>query len=772
MRKSWLHLPVLILSLSLFPSAVRTASALSTVTFLGADPKLVTPSPVAIADLAGGGIDAEGNGYYADSRSGSIIGYSAAGVYRTLLTGLKQPHIAVDYRGNLFIADTGNNRVLFLAAGSTEPVVRAKVSSPGSIAADASGNIFFLSGGVLYEIIGGGQPRKIAALPGALFVAYGPDTGENDTIYILSTNSGLSANAAPAGSEGSSTTAAQYTVSTYAYHGTSGTLANLRSFQTADTIQDFGVDAGGNLIFGGVTSVSGQSRTYLFEISTAGDNLALTQPVTGKNIHLAIDYNRVIYYADAQGIFQLMKGSIAFGSASQGDGGGLPTTLTLNFSLPAGVAVASTSYTVDGTLSYDFQDGFPFNANCSAGSAVCSMPVSFLPAELGITAATMSLLDADGKTLVQVPLHGVGVYPMHEMFAENEMAAPDPPTNGTVKQPAGLCTTSPLGPMVTDLALGSVFTPYSTAFAKTGLGKPETVAHYPSGDTYVTQAGTVGVLAIHPDLSTARVASRLVTEPNGVAVDGAGNLYISDRSSIFRVGLDGVEAQIATPATDGGYTSVQSIAVDPAGNAYAYFGAGGPGGRGGLVSISTTGVVTAIPTNLASAAGLAIDAGGGLYFTDTVHKSLETLRTDGTWINLLTGLNKPVGVTALYGPLITDEGSEQLIFPAMPQSAFDFGNVPVGTTATKTFTVFALGNAQTTGGMYFDGFDGAFNSGAGYKIDPGGSQTVTISFTPTYPGPHTDTMYDEANDFFSEQPIVQEYTVTGVGISPALATAK
>jgi sugar lactone lactonase YvrE len=772
MRKSWLHVCALILSLSLFPWAVHTACALSMVTFLGSDPKLVTPSPVAIADLAGGGIDADGNGYYADNRTGSIIRYSATGVYQTLLSGLKQPHIAVDYRGNLFIADTGNNRVLSLAAGATEAVVRAKVAGPSSIAVDASGNIFFLSGGALFEIIGGAQPRKIGAFPDALFLAYGPDTGENDTIYILSASNGPSASGAASNAEAISAASKQYSVSTYAYHSTDGAITNLRSFQTADTIEDFGVDAAGNLIFGGVTSVGGQARTYLFEISAAGDNLALTQPVTGKSIHLALDYNRVVYYADAQGIFQLMKGSIDFGTASQGSGGGEPNTLTLNFSLPAGVAVAGTSYTVDGMYSSDFQDGFPFNASCSAGSAVCSMPVSYLPSELGITAATMSLLDASGNTLIQVPLHGVGMYPMHELFIENELAAPDPPTSGVVREPAGICTTTSLGPMVTDLASGSVFTPYSTAFVKNGLGKPETVAHLPAGNTYVTQAGKAGVLAIRPDRSTTRVASRLVTDPNGVAVDGTGNLFISDRNSIFRLGLDGVETELASAATDGGYSSVQSIAVDPAGVAYAYFGWGGPGGRGGLVSITPTGVVTTIPTKLASAAGLAMDIGGGLYFTDTIHKSLETLRTNGTWMNLLTGLTKPLGVTALYGPLITDEGSEQLIAPTIPQSAFDFGNVPVGTTATKTFTVFALGNAQTTGGMYFDGFDAAFDSGAGYKIDPGGSQTVTISFTPSYAGPHSDTMYDEANDFFSEEPIVQQYTVTGVGVAPSVVSAK
>ena len=666
------------------------------------------------------------------------------------------------------MADTGNNRVLSLAAGATQPVVRARIASPGSIAVDATGNIFFLSQGSLYQVSGSAQPKKIGSFPGALFVAYGPAAGENDTIYVLS------AQASPAfAAETADAAVPRYTVSAYAYHGAAGTLATRRSFQTTDTIQDFGVDAKGNYIFASVSeAASSQPHTHLFEISTAGDNLALTAPIAGKNIRLALDYNRNIYYGDAQGIYELMKDSVDFGTVSQEGGQGSPTTLVLNFALPTSVAVARTSYVVDGASSSDFEDGFPFDANCSAGSGICSVPVSYLPSDLGITAATMSLLDANGKVLVQVPLHGVGMYPIHELFTENEVATPDMPTSGGIRQPAGICNTTSLGPMITDVSLGSVFTAYSNEFSATGVGKAQTVAHLPAGNTYVTQAGKAGVLAIHPDHSFSRVATRLATEPNGVGIDGAGNLYISDRGSVFRVGTDGVEAELASPDTDGGYDSVQSIAVDPAGNTYAWFGAGGPAGKGGLLKITPNGAVTAVNSDAASAAELALDTGGGLYFSDSVNKSLETLRTDGTWMTLLTGLKKPLGVTALYGPLLVDQGAAQLLTPTLPQSSFDFGSVPVGTTVTKTFTVFAMGNAETSGELFFGGFDSAFSSGGSYKVEAGGSQTVTISFTPTYPGPHSTDLYDESNDYFSEQPIVQQYSVTGLGTEPFFRSRK
>jgi hypothetical protein len=133
---------------------------------------------------------------------------------------------------------------------------------------------------------------------------------------------------------------------------------------------------------------------------------------------------------------------------------------------------------------------------------------------------------------------------------------------------------------------------------------------------------------------------------------------------------------------------------------------------------------------------------------------------------MLSGLSKPKGVTGLYGPLVVDQGTAQLVSPTLPSSAFDFGDVPVGTTATRTFVVLALGNAQTTGQLAFEGFDSSFNSSGSYVVDPGASQTVTITFTPSYPGPHSSTLDDLANDYFSSNPFPIQYTVTGVGVEP------
>ena len=153
-----------------------------------------------------------------------------------------------------------------------------------------------------------------------------------------------------------------------------------------------------------------------------------------------------------------------------------------------------------------------------------------------------------------------------------------------LKTPAGISNDAAL---IADPGTGTV-----SGIRATGLGRPQGVAHSPITGSFVTQSGMAGILRVAADGTQSRVGERLVTEPNGVAVDDAGNLYISDRSAIFRIGIDGTETELANSLTDGGYTSVQSITCDGAGNVYAFFTAGGPDGKGGLIEISPVDEVT------------------------------------------------------------------------------------------------------------------------------------------------------------------------------------
>jgi hypothetical protein len=98
-----------------------------------------------------------GNGYYAGSSSGTFSGDGGP----ALLAGINHPNgVAVDGAGNLYIADTLNQRIRMVSAatgiittiagtgtggysGDGGPATRAELYNPEGLAVDSSGNVYF-----------------------------------------------------------------------------------------------------------------------------------------------------------------------------------------------------------------------------------------------------------------------------------------------------------------------------------------------------------------------------------------------------------------------------------------------------------------------------------------------------------------------------------------------------------------------------------------------------------------------------------------------------
>ena len=640
---------------------------------------------------------------------------------------LKQAKIAVDYAGDVFVADTGNNRVLSIAAGGKSEV-RASAKAPASITADVDGDFFYLTSGVLYQVIGNGGPRKVGSFPGAVQVAYGPATGEDDTIYILSA-SGL-----------------KYSVSTYVYHNGAGTIAAGQSFTSADPIDSFVVDGLGNLVFSAGTG----ANTYMFQVAPSGQQETLTQIPTGLSPGLAIDRLRNVYYVDSTGTNQVMKDVVNFGSVFY-DGRGIhDQQIPLNFSVPTGVTLSGEKF---GSSAFNDYDAPP-PGFCSPGVTECTVYITYQPSgSYGVDAGLFQLTDPSGNLLSSVPIYGRGIVDYVNLVTVGVPRTSTALTATPIASPSGVSNSN--GLVVTQPSLGKVG-------KYTGFSAPETVASDPYGTLYVTQAGKAGVVKIAPDGTRSLIAQRLVTEPSGVAVDDAGELFIGGRSAIYRIGLDGTETQLATSATDGGYQEIESITADAGGDVYAFFRTGGAAGNGGLIKVTPAGAVTpvAVPSSVKSATGLGIDDGGGLYFSDGLTRTLSTLRTDGGFYPVITGLKQPKGVGGSGGPLVADQAASMLYGLSAVQynvaefgdtfgnSTIDFGSVPIGSSVTKTFQ--AINQGTGGGGVSFEfNFVGppqqtgdfSFTPVNGVEIAPGGSHTVTLTFTPSSLGTQTVSLY-------------------------------
>lgn len=127
-------------------------------------------------------IDSQHNLYIADTGNNRVRKITPAGNIVPVLGGLNGPeYIAVDRDGSLYIADTGNNRVIKLAASGTTITV-AQVEKPTALMIDSAGNLFISEesriskltpAGIMTVVLDGlNQPRGIAAASnGDLFIA-------------------------------------------------------------------------------------------------------------------------------------------------------------------------------------------------------------------------------------------------------------------------------------------------------------------------------------------------------------------------------------------------------------------------------------------------------------------------------------------------------------------------------------------------------------------------------------------------------------------------
>ena len=95
---------------------------------------------------AAGGItiDTAGDVYIADSGNNRVVKVTAAGTQTTLpFTGLNDPQgLALDAAGNLYVADYFNNRVVKLTPAGVQSVVASGLGQPTGVAIDGAGDIY------------------------------------------------------------------------------------------------------------------------------------------------------------------------------------------------------------------------------------------------------------------------------------------------------------------------------------------------------------------------------------------------------------------------------------------------------------------------------------------------------------------------------------------------------------------------------------------------------------------------------------------------------
>ena len=93
-------------------------------------------------------VDGSGDVFIADTGNNRVVEVKPDGTQTTVGSGLNRPSgVAVDGSGDVFIADTGNNRVVEVKPDGTQTTVGSGLNDPAGVAVDGSGDVFIADSG-------------------------------------------------------------------------------------------------------------------------------------------------------------------------------------------------------------------------------------------------------------------------------------------------------------------------------------------------------------------------------------------------------------------------------------------------------------------------------------------------------------------------------------------------------------------------------------------------------------------------------------------------
>jgi sugar lactone lactonase YvrE len=590
-------------------------------------------------------LDGSGNLYEADSGNNRVLFYprgstTATRVYGqggsfTINTvnnggvsaGLHNPQgVALDSSGNLYVADEYNNRVLFYPSGST---TATRVYGQSTLATNSPNN-----GGVSANSLN--QPLGIALdSSGDLYVA---DYGNSRVLFY------------PAGS----TTATQvygqnglFTTNAPNNGGVSANSLNQAAAVALDSSGDLYVaDIYNNRVleypFGSTTATQVYGQLGSFTSGAANDDyanggvsanslnnpLALTLDSSGDLYVVDRSNNRVLFYPFGSTTATRVYGQLgSFATTTQNDGGVSANSLNQPWAvtLDSSGSLYVTDYGNNRVVEY----GSFGNVNvCPAGQST--------PAPCNRT-ITLSYYAAPATTFGAIEVVTQGAPNLDYTLGSGGTCT------GT-SSAGGACTVNVnFAPLAPGLRLGAVqlFDNGGNLLASTpayGIGQAPESAFGPGVETTVPTGP--------------------LSHPVGVAVDGAGDVFIADyiASAVVKVAPGGLQTTVYSASGQGPI----GVAVDGTGDLFIvnYYG-------GLLVKVTPSGVPTTLVSGLNSPVGVAVDGAGDVFVGDSGNHRVVEVTPSGVQTTVYSGgsSSQPFGV-AVDGAgdvFIADQGLDQVV---------------------------------------------------------------------------------------------------------------
>jgi sugar lactone lactonase YvrE len=507
--------------------------------------------------------------------------------------------LAVDTEGNLWVGDSGNNRIRRITAngiittvagdgscgfsGDGGPAAAVQLCGPTGMAIDSAGNLFVTD-------TGNNRIRKISPdLKIATVAGIGPETGI-----------GPSFSAVPAsGDGGPATSAGVWLPSNVAVDGSGALFIADTTYGGDGTIQ--GQVVRKVAADGVITTVTGQGCPgALFITDPCYDGTTAAKTWLSGPLVLAVDSadNRLLIAGSSNSIRKLTSdGTLATvagdGTAHLSSGDGGPAT-SAQLACAQGVAVDGTGnlfiadycndrirkVTRDGIITTVAGNG-TWGSSGDGGAATSAQVVPFGVAADG--AGNLFVFDVPNRSIRKISPDGI-ITTVITVGGNNDYVALDSAADLFIACPwntvHSICEASSDGTIRT---------------VAEQLAYPLGLAVDTGGNLFVADAGSYRIRKVAPDGTITTVAgngtrgfsgdggpaTEAQLEPQGVAVDGAGNLFIADfvNNRIRKVSPDGIITTIAgngspTYSGDGGAATDASIgapfgiAVDSAANVY------------------------------------------------------------------------------------------------------------------------------------------------------------------------------------------------------------
>ncbi|MHB8215525.1 MAG: Ig-like domain repeat protein [Candidatus Sulfotelmatobacter sp.] len=669
-------------------------------------------SPLGSGLSSPGGVAVDGNGnvYIADTANSRILKETlASGAYTqsTLaITGLLNPQgVAVDGSGSLYIADTGNSRVLIEALASgiyTQSTVGSGLLNPQGVAVGGTGDVYIADTGnnrVLIETLSAGSYSQSIVSNSGLSSPGGLAVDGSGNVYIA--NAGLGQVLLETLSAG-----------TYVQSTLAGGLSGA---------QGVAVDAKGNVY---VADGGGGPPSKLF-VETPLLGGGYTQSTLGSGMLIpggvAVDASGNVYVADTGNsrVLKVQQSVANFGSVNVLSSS---SVISMTFTFDTGGTIYSLGALTQGIPGLDF-------ANAGTGTCItlshsynpgdsCTVDLTFTPKFPGIRNGAAQFWSASTGYVVAYGLAvGVGVGPQATFLPGTQSGV-----DRGFEAPFGIALDSQGDVFVADQAAGILYEEassggvYSRQTVDSALSSITGVAIDGAGNLYVASLNGSVVKETPQTFRGGYTQTTVVSglgNLDGIAVDAAGNLYITAYSDNlaykFTVQADG---SYVTTTFGSLFSGPTGIAVDASGDVYISndFNNGGSAGTAGDIykeTLQANGsyVQTTVVTGFEEPESVVVDDNGNLYIGDTQAQTVykEELQTDGTYIQSTIASSLPnlwwIAVDQagnLYlSQRTSPSGIESKITVAAPP-ALTFASTNVGSISSdspQTVTVSNIGNA-------------------------------------------------------------------------------